>query len=72
MLIPNLVMNFLFLVITCNDTYNKQGLIAKYYGVNVDLYPIDGLPESDNEINDFFNKYTSLLKPRLFFDKSKK
>jgi LPS biosynthesis protein len=60
---------FPFSRITCNDTYNKQGLIAKYYGVNVDLYPIDGLPESDNEINDFFNKYTSLLKPRLFLIK---
>ena len=55
--------------ITYKETYNKKGLIAKYYGINVDLYPIDGLPASDKEIESFFLKYKSLLKPRLFWIK---
>ncbi len=53
--------------ITYKETYDKKGLVAKYYGVNVDLYPIDGLPSSDEEIEMFFSRYKSLLKLRLFW-----
>lgn len=52
--------------ITCRNTFDKKGMIAKYYGVNIDLYPIDGLPEDDEEINRFFKKYKVLFKSRLF------
>lgn len=60
---------FPFPRITYNETFDKRGKAAIYYGVNVDLYPIDGLPESDEEIKKFFSKYKSLLRPRLFWIK---
>lgn len=53
--------------ITYKDTFNKMGKIAKYHGVNVDLYPIDGLPESPKRIFLFFKKYDSLLRIRRFW-----
>lgn len=53
--------------ITYRGTFNKKGKKAKYYGVNVDLYPIDGLPESPRQIYLFFKKYDFLLKIRRFW-----
>lgn len=52
--------------ITYNDTFEKKGKKAIYYGVNVDLYPIDGLPESPKQIDMFFKKYNFLLVVRRF------
>ena len=58
---------FPFPRISYNNTFDKRGLTAKYYGVNIDVYPIDGLPEDDNKIRLFFAKYKSLLKQRRFW-----
>lgn len=58
---------FPFPRITCRETFDKRGLVAKYYGVNVDLYPIDGLPKSDKEIDLFFARFKAILRPRLFW-----
>jgi len=35
-------------------TYRKIGKIAKSYGVNIDLYPVVALPDSDKEQEDYF------------------
>lgn len=35
-------------------TYRKEGLIASTYGVNIDLYPVVGLPKTMKEVSDFF------------------
>lgn len=58
---------FPFPRISYNETFDKRGLTAKYYGVNIDVYPIDGLPEDDDEIRCFFAKYKSLIKQRQFW-----
>lgn len=42
--------------ITYKPTYNKVGLIAKDYGVNVDVYPVVGCPFNDNDVEEFFKK----------------
>lgn len=46
-------------------TFNKRGLFVKDYGVNIDLYPINGLPENRKDIDSYFNSYKSILKIRL-------
>lgn len=35
-------------------TYNRIGLVAKSYGVNIDLYPVTGCPEKEEDIERFF------------------
>lgn len=57
---------FPFPRITCRETFDKKGWLTKFYGVNVDLYPIDGIPEKDSDIKVFFDKYESLLKKRRY------
>lgn len=45
-------------------TYQKNGLISKSYGVNIDLYVMVSLPNSETEINAFFTKANGLLQHR--------
>lgn len=45
-------------------TYQKKGLVLKSYGVNIDLYYIIGIPDSDNEVNCFFRRANVLLRRR--------
>lgn len=49
-------------------TYSKRGIIAKGWGVDINLYPIRGLPHTKEEIDTFYEKANRLLKTRLFFN----
>ncbi len=43
-----------------NSTYRRSGLIGRYFGVEVDIYPLIGIPEEQNERALFFNRAASL------------
>ena len=45
---------FHFSRVSYAPTFNKEGLIATSYGVNIDLYPVVGLPRSKDEFERFF------------------
>lgn len=45
---------YIFSRISYLPTYRKEGLIASTYGVNIDLYPVVGLPKTMKEVSDFF------------------
>ena len=60
---------FPFPRITCKETFSIKGRFSKSYGVNVDLYPIDGIPENDSDIKKFFDRYDSLSNQRIFLIK---
>lgn len=47
------------------NTYNQRGLIAKDYGICIDLYPIVSVPRDSKE-NDFFFKKAAVLNKRRF------
>ncbi len=47
-------------------TYNKRGLIAKAYGICIDVYPMVSVP-LDSEKNELFFKKASELNRRRFF-----
>lgn len=49
-------------------TYSKRGLITKGWGVDINLYPIKGLPHTKEEIDVFYSDANKLLKKRLFFN----
>ena len=51
--------------IAYKPTFRKVGLIAKDYGVNVDLYPVVGCPEKDEDIELFFDKAKVLNNKRM-------
>ena len=59
---------FSFSRIAYKPTYNKVGLIAKDYGVNVDVYPVVGCPESDSEVEAFFEKIKEIGKTKKQFN----
>ena len=46
-------------------TYSKTGLIEKSYGVNIDLYPVVGMPDSEDEIQAFLKRIEPLYRRRL-------
>ncbi len=50
-------------------TFSKRGLIYKGWGVDINLYPVRGLPHTVEEINSFYNKAQVILKKRHFFEK---
>lgn len=60
---------FPFPDIVDTHTYSKRGLITKGWGIDINLYPVRGLPQSKEEIDLFFDKANRLLKKRLFINK---
>ena len=50
-------------------TYNKRGLIAKDYGICIDLYPLVAVPSDPKEYELFFKHASELNKRRFFFMK---
>lgn len=46
-------------------TYNKSGLLEKSYGVNIDLYPVVGMPDTEEDIQKFLKDIDPLYKKRL-------
>lgn len=50
-------------------TYRKIGVIHKTYGVNIDLYPAVGLPETKEDVDSFFAKIAKMNKKRRFLMK---
>ena len=45
-------------------TYDKKGLFAKSYGVSIDLYPVVGMPDTEEKINLFLKELEPLYKQR--------
>lgn len=60
---------FGFSRITHIKTYNKIGLVAKTYGICIDLYPIVGIPNGDMERVSFFRKASYLFERRMRYRK---
>ena len=50
--------------LSSKGTYQRVGLMTKTYGVNIDLYVMICLPNSEEIINSFFSKANSILKRR--------
>ena len=46
-------------------TYSKKGLLEKSYGVNIDLYPVVGMPDTEEEIQQFLKDIDPLYKKRM-------
>ena len=46
-------------------TYNKIGKFRKSYGVNIDIYPVVGMPDSEDEIQLFLKRLQPLYKTRM-------
>jgi lipopolysaccharide cholinephosphotransferase len=46
-------------------TYSKTGLLEKSYGVNIDLYPVVGMPDTEEGIQRFLDDIDPLYKKRL-------
>ena len=55
---------YAFSRIAYNPTYSKIGIVSRSYGVNIDLYPIISLPNSEEEQDTFFEKAIKLQKKR--------
>ena len=49
------------------NSYSKRGLILKSWGIDINLYPVRGLPSTVEDINKFYAKANSILKWRHFF-----
>lgn len=45
-------------------TFQRTGMVGERYGVNIDLYPVVGCPEKDEEVERFFSKGQEILKKR--------
>ena len=58
---------FGFSRIANTKTYNKRGIIAKSYGICIDLYPIVSIPKSIKERDIFFQKAQVLYELRLWY-----
>lgn len=56
---------FAFSRIANTETFNKEGLISKTYGICIDLYPVLGLPDTIPKVNNFFIKARIELERRL-------
>lgn len=56
--------NFHFSRICYLPTYDKKGLFAKSYGVNIDIYPVVGMPDTEEKINLFLKELEPLYKKR--------
>lgn len=56
---------FPFSRIVDTNTYTQNGLIVKGHGVDIDLYPILGLPQTKDEIDVFFEEGRKIMNKRL-------
>lgn len=56
---------FAFSRIAHKHTYSKEGLIAKSYGICLDLYPVLGLPDTLEKVEAFFNEAKRELRRRM-------
>lgn len=56
---------FHFSRISFLPTYNKTGLFEKSYGISIDLYPVVGMPDTEEEIQHFLKDIDPLYKKRL-------
>ena len=45
-------------------SYHQSGLVVKTYGINIDLYPVLGLPGTKEEIDSFFKGAQDILRRR--------
>lgn len=59
---------FPFPDIVDTHTYSKRGLIAKGWGIDINLYPIKGLPNTKEEIDKYYASADKILKKRLFIN----
>lgn len=48
-------------------TYNKRGIIAKSYGICIDLYPVISVPKLEEERKSFFSQAELLVQKRLSY-----
>ena len=55
---------FPFSRISDERTYMRAGMVAKDYGVNIDVYPVVGLPDDNEEIEAYFKYCTHLAAQR--------
>ena len=46
-------------------TYSQVGLLEKSYGVNIDLYPVVGMPDTEEGIQQFLKDIGPLYKKRM-------
>lgn len=60
---------FAFSRIANTSTYNKRGLIAREYGICIDLYPLVSVPYDSEDYEMFFKRAAKLHKRRFFFMK---
>lgn len=60
---------FSFSRIAHKSTYTQDGLIAKGYGISIDLYPVLGLPDSQDSINLYFDEANRKKKARILLTK---
>ena len=58
---------FPFSRITNTKTYTKQGLIAKSYGISIDLYPIIRVPNDTNERESYFKNAELIAEKRFTY-----
>ncbi len=63
---------FHFSRISHNQSYSKPGLTTKSYGVNIDLYPVVGMPDTEEEIQDFLKSIKPLYDKRINYMKWKR
>ena len=50
-------------------TFEKVGLTCKSYGVNIDLYPVVGMPDTEEEIHSFLKSLKPLYSKRMNYIK---
>lgn len=62
---------YAFSRIANTQTFNKEGVIAKSYGICIDLYPVLGMPKTIEEIDSFFIEAKKELARRMKFIKWK-
>lgn len=57
--------HYSFSRIVHKKSFSKYGLAAVSFGICIDLYPVLGLPDNYEKINNFFNRASIYLKFRL-------
>ncbi len=56
---------FQFSRISYLPTYSKPGFLSKSYGVNIDLYPVVGMADTEEDIQAFLTRIAPLNKKRI-------
>lgn len=58
--------------IAYRPTYDRFSRFVKFYGVNIDIYPVVGMPDTEEQIQTFLKDIQHLTKKRRFFNKWRK